>query len=784
MTIQHTSPSTPATRQAKGFATLQKLVARVLARPDRLPYFWLALGIMLFAFSTSRWMIAAAAWLYPIFMLRFVRTQPLLKGILLVLLGTVLVLVVELQGQLELPGALYYVGVVGMSIFATLPFLIDRAIAPRLGGLLGTLVFPFAVTTVWYLHIFAPLLGSSMGDLAYTQYGNLPLLQLLSVTGLWGIDLLMCWLASLVNWAWERGFAWPKVRGVAAAYAGLLAVILVFGGARLTFSPSQASTVRVAGVSPSQALQAMVSRALNQQVPQQTWATLVSNTATPAERARARQTVAAVFGPAYMAENDDLFALSEQQARAGAKIIVWPEGGSGVLQEDEGALVAQASAQARASGTYLDMGMLVLLQQTGPSHIFLDQIILVGPSGSVIWRYEKIHTVPGTESATTVAGADRVPTVVTPYGRLANVVCFDAAYPGTLRQAGQAGADIMLVPSNDWRETAPYDTQVATFRAIENGYSLVRQASHGLAMTVDYEGNVLAATDAFTTDPQVMVATVPTGGARTIYATIGDLFAWLSIAGLLALIGMVVFQRKPAIGLAAAEETRESAPPAPPVAPAAHGGRRSPLAMLPALEGMGPPLLAIVPFTLGLWSLGILVYLGGSALLLASRLVRHERVTSLDICSFVLVVLLAISYFGFRSVYFIHHFGVAINALLLSQVVYGEVRGTPWTSQFAQRMFTPEQTKTRAFFVGNQMLSRAWGAIFVLDILMAAFGTNPLFQFILPNSLPVVALLAGPRVAHWYSTRVAWDAERRRSAPHDQETGADLDGSGSRSSSL
>ena len=52
-----------------------------------------------------------------------------------------------------------------------------------------------------------------MDNPAYTQYGNLPLLQLLSVTGLWGIDFLMSWLASVVNWAWERGFAWPRVRG-------------------------------------------------------------------------------------------------------------------------------------------------------------------------------------------------------------------------------------------------------------------------------------------------------------------------------------------------------------------------------------------------------------------------------------------------------------------------------------------------------------------------------------------------------------------------------------------
>ena len=105
----------------------------------------------------------------------------------------------------------------------------------------------------------------------------------------------------------------------------------------------------------------------------------------------------------------------------------------------------------------------------------------------------------------------------------------------------------MLAPGYDWREYDPYHTQMATFGAIENGFSLVRQASYGLAMTVDYEGHVLAASDYFTTDPQVMVAYVPMHGVHTIYATIGDLFAWLSLAGLVVLIG-VAFARRPKAG--------------------------------------------------------------------------------------------------------------------------------------------------------------------------------------------------------------------------------------------
>ena len=141
-------------------------------------------------------------------------------------------------------------------------------------------------------------------------------------------------------------------------------------------------------------------------------------------------------------------------------------------------------------------------------------------------------------------GDGRVPTVDTPYGKLANLICF-ADFPGLARQSG-ARADIMLVPSNDWREFGAVHTQKATLRAIENGYSLVRQDTEGLAQVVDFQGHVLAASDYFTTDQQTMVAYVPTQGERTIYAIVGDVFAWLSSAALAVLIGATRLVRRSA----------------------------------------------------------------------------------------------------------------------------------------------------------------------------------------------------------------------------------------------
>jgi len=181
----------------------------------------------------------------------------------------------------------------------------------------------------------------------------------------------------------------------------------------------------------------------------------------------------------------------------------------------------------------------VFLPDTGKGPFLMDEAILLDPTGHVVWTYEKTHPSPG-EQGLFVPSNGKVPVVESPYGRLANVICFDADFPGTVRQAGQAGADLLLVPSDDWQAVDPYHTQVATFRAIENGFSEVRQASKGLSMAVDYEGHVLSSSDYFTTNQQVLVANVPVHGVRTIYAIIGDLFAWLCIIGLVAIFGLAI----------------------------------------------------------------------------------------------------------------------------------------------------------------------------------------------------------------------------------------------------
>jgi apolipoprotein N-acyltransferase len=179
----------------------------------------------------------------------------------------------------------------------------------------------------------------------------------------------------------------------------------------------------------------------------------------------------------------------------------------------------------------------------GHPPLLQDEAVLIDPAGNVVWTYEKSHPAPGEQGLITV-GNGKIPVIDTPYGRLANAICFDLDFPATIRQAGQARADLLLGPADDWKAIDPAHSQRATYRAIENGISIVRETSNVLSTMVDERGRVLAASDSYRSDQPVMAANVPTHRSGTVYSTIGDLFAWLCLAGLVVLIVTAAVQRR------------------------------------------------------------------------------------------------------------------------------------------------------------------------------------------------------------------------------------------------
>ncbi|MFI5784035.1 nitrilase-related carbon-nitrogen hydrolase [Nocardia sp. NPDC051570] len=496
---------------------------RVGQPPDRWRYLWLGAGAVLSLFAVNgRWDIPLAAWAFSILLLRFSRTSRPAVGIGLVWLVSVGAamfflwhVAVPLTGMTALGG-------LSFGTVLTLPYLMDRLLAPRLGTVASLLLFPMALAACEFLlGVFGPF-GTAYGLLADTQYTNPALLQVISLTGPYSIGFLIGALATVVNYGWERSLSWRTAR-VLAVYAAVLGVVIVGGSARLAFFPvSTAQTVRIAGINPSTAALNAEMKALGQLG--------FDPMAIPR------------FDPATVplesnAVIDGLFDDTRKAARAGAKIVLWSENAARISVPQEPALLAAAQAVARDEQVYLDVAVNVYLPTTPYGR---DETHFIGPDGALLWTYEKAHPIPGLETYT--PGDGKVPEVDTPYGRIASVICYDADFPAMMH----ADADIMLVPGGDWPQFGRLHTQMSSLRAIENGYSLVRQDFNGWSAAYNHHGQPISTQDT-TVDHDPWIVDVPTHGTTTLYRLTGDIFAWLCLAGTLVLTGIAVIPRRSAI---------------------------------------------------------------------------------------------------------------------------------------------------------------------------------------------------------------------------------------------
>ena len=480
----HAAEPAPARSSTHGLATAS----------TRRPHLLLLAALPLMPFANGTSSVPFAAWLAPALLLCFLRASPAARGLALGFAAFYAAWCVQWRGVVRLPWAAFLVAGAVLALVGFLPYAADRLLAHRLRGLKATLVFPTALVSMEYLfNVLGP--NGSWGSLAYTQYGNLPLLQLVSLTGLWGLTFLIGWGAGTAAYVFDP----RRMRGgrvlAGLAFAAALAAVMLFGGARLALPHAGGPTLRVATVSPRYE-----------------------------KNENYEETLAAQI-------QDYLYERSAREARAGAKMILWAEDSFAVYKRDEPAVLERAGLFAREHGVYLGVAYGARVEEG--SRRYQNKSVLFTPAGEVAWEYVKAHPVPGYEERYMVRGVSPAASHAAPEGRFAGAICYDGDFPAYMRRA--APADLLILHADDWRDITPLHARMSVFRALELGVSLVRPTMNGLSLAADYRGEVLAAMDHFTSADRVMTASVPTRGVVTLYALAGDAFAWLAAACFLAL---------------------------------------------------------------------------------------------------------------------------------------------------------------------------------------------------------------------------------------------------------
>jgi apolipoprotein N-acyltransferase len=473
----------------------------------------LVTGASLMLLSNGRWIIPFATWLSPIFFLRFMRLQKPLKGFLFVALAMSIVNMIIWWKIIPAPPGVYFLTTGLMMQVFSLCLLADRLVSARLKGISSTLVFPVMWCSIEYLSSLNPA-KASWTSLAYTQVDNLPLMQLTAITGIWGISFLITWFASVVNWIWAQNFEWKKFRKEAITFACVAGGILLFGILRLGISPSPSRSVRTASI--------VQARNINTDLKTCKW------------------TDAKGLYEYSNEVEDNLLEKTQQAAKAGAEVVLWQECAGTIPKNEEKKFIERATAIAAREKIYLLM-TLWSVPDDFPKHLVENKMVIIDQGAQIRSVYVKNNPVPSAEPI--VKGATPLPIVETPHGKIAAAICYDGDFPGFIRNAGKHNAEIMFLPANDWKEIDPLHTHMAITRAIENGFSLVRPAGQGLSVTTDNRGRIISSLDYYRTDEQIMYADVPVQHTFTLYPVIGDLFAWLCIAGFITFLVVPVFKK-------------------------------------------------------------------------------------------------------------------------------------------------------------------------------------------------------------------------------------------------
>lgn len=394
----------------------------------------------------------------------------------------------------------------------------------------GPASFVILVASLWvaleFLRTYL-LTGFPWNLLGYSQYRNVPVMQVAAVTGVYGVSFVVV----AVNAALWRVIAatskeWKRSLAGAAIAAGALA--LAVASAWLPPHAVVRPTLDVAVVQGN----------IDQGVK---W-----------DRAARDATLAVHRG------------LTIDAARRGAKLVVWPET-SLPFVFDENRPHAGVQDLARETGVHLVVGALGHATEQPRNSAFL-----LAPDGQVVGRYDKRHLVPygeyvplrrllpfvevmGGGAIGELGPGDDATVFSTPLGRLAMVICYEAIFPAEVREFFTAGADVLVNITNDaWfgRSAAPAQhLAMAAFRAVENRAPLVRAANTGISAIVGQDGRIVEASGLFTRE--VVRGTISPRFGVTFYTRYGDVFAWAAVAGTLALMWPLRWARNIATQLAA-----------------------------------------------------------------------------------------------------------------------------------------------------------------------------------------------------------------------------------------
>jgi apolipoprotein N-acyltransferase len=427
---------------------------------------------------------------------------------------------------LILSGIILLLLVLYLSLFIGVFTFLIRYIQMRLK--LQTILFaPLLWVSLEYLRSFF-LTGFPWANLGYTQYLNLPFIQMADITGTYGLSFVIL----LVNATlFDVIRQWPKkafpVREVVITGILLLA-FLIYGYVKM-------GTIDRQMVDQPSLKVGLVQGNINQAIK---------------------------WDESFQRETLRIYErLSLKVAEGKPDLIIWPETATPFFfQEAREYQLIILDIPARTNA-FLLFGTPAFKIERGKINHY-NSAFLASPSKELIGAYDKIHLVPfgeyvplsdllfslGSlgEGIGNFKSGKRIYNFPLPQSKFGVLICFEIIFPDLCRRFVKEGADFLVTITNDaWfgRTSAPFQHfAIASFRAVENRVFIARAANTGITGFIDPNGRILKQGGIFT--EEAMHGTIRLSKEKTFYTLYGDVFAWVCSALSLLLLGVAFIQKR------------------------------------------------------------------------------------------------------------------------------------------------------------------------------------------------------------------------------------------------
>ena len=217
-------------------------------------------------------------------------------------------------------------------------------------------------------------------------------------------------------------------------------------------------------------------------------------------------------------------------------LVIWPENSSDI----DPYLNADAAAAIDRAARAIDAPILVGAVLSGPGRFISNTAIVWDPETGPGKTYTKRHPVPLAEyvparsffrffsdkvdlvRADFYAGTE-VGTLDIGGTTVGDVICFEVAYDGLVRDVVDGGATMIVVQTNNatfgFSDESPQQLAMGRLRAVEFGRSVVMASTSGISAVIAPDGSLVRSSDLFT--PATFVEDIAQRDGTTIAARVG-----------------------------------------------------------------------------------------------------------------------------------------------------------------------------------------------------------------------------------------------------------------------